>query len=959
MREHDFSEFYEGVHGHQPFPWQSDLVADILSSGTWPSLVDVPTGLGKTSLLDIAAFVTAATAGSMAGSVLGRRRMFLVVDRRLVVDQAFIHAQRIATALQEAEQSPGVLGDVARALRSLSATAEGPVLPVVRMRGGTTWESAWLTRPDTPAIITGTIDQVGSRLLFRGYGTSQRRRPIDAALVGTDSLILVDEAHLADALVTSLEAIQRFDSSPTMTGLPRPAVVQLTATASTRQDGWVSRFDEGAHAKHQIAGPRLQASKQLRIMTTDKAKLAKETATQTVELARDGTRVLAVCNTVDHAREVHGLIRASLPASTPVFLLTGRSRPLDRGSVVDAVLPLFGADREEGETAAVLVATQTIEVGIDLDAHHMVTQLASWDALVQRFGRVNRRGRWSTSDIVVIDDGDPNPPVYGSAAIETGRFLTSLATWGAAVEVSPSALRKLGPPPGVFAPAPLAPLLLAPQLDAWVRTAPAPLNDPPLDPYLHGIDRGVAPVTVAWRAGLGEFTDGESLLLEAEESATAILDTLPVRPEESIEIPIGAVRRWLSGARTTPVSDLEGDDDWDIPFGATETAVLRRELDVDGSTRWRWATARDVRPGDTIVVPAELGGVDVFGWHPASTTPVVDIAELAALRRGAAVLRLDGSVGQRFGSDEPQGLSDALRRLRSATEPDLLRESLLDLRNLLRGWLRTLSPRGAWTAADLESLGDALESMMPASVDLAEVTSDRHGVILVARPKRPWESANEESPDGTVHLSGADKVSLASHLQAVRSRAVSIGKALGLPATLLDTVADAAAWHDLGKVDPRFQAMLWDGDRMSADLAAEPLAKSGMPAADLTRRRRALRASGLPHRARHEAWSEAVVERYLADQDSPYEGDKELLLHLIASHHGHARPLLPPVHDSAEHDLEAIIHGKNVQAPLPREVPLSSADRFSRLNQRYGRWGLASLESVVRCADMTISAEGS
>ena len=105
------------------------------------------------------------------------------------------------------------------------------MLPVVRMRGGTTWESAWLTRPDTPAIITGTIDQVGSRLLFRGYGTSQRRRPIDAALVGTDSLILVDEAHLADALVTSLEAIQRFDSSPTT----KPSATCLPIPASTRE----------------------------------------------------------------------------------------------------------------------------------------------------------------------------------------------------------------------------------------------------------------------------------------------------------------------------------------------------------------------------------------------------------------------------------------------------------------------------------------------------------------------------------------------------------------------------------------------------------------------------------------------------------------------------------------------------------------------------------------------------
>ena len=81
--------------------------------------------------------------------------------------------------------------------------------------------------------------------------------------------------------------------------------------------------------------------------------------------------------------------------------------------------------------------------------------------------------------------------------------------------------------------------------------------------------------------------------------------------------------------------------------------------------------------------------------------------------------------------------------------------------------------------------------------------------------------------------------------------------------------------------------------------------------------------------------------------------------HLVASHHGHARPFLPPVLDTGEHTLEAVVDGIQVVSALPTSVRLSDAERFSRLNARYGRWGLALLEAIVRCADMTVSSEGS
>jgi CRISPR-associated endonuclease/helicase Cas3 len=60
---------------------------------------------------------------------------------------------------------------------------------------------------------------------------------------------------------------------------------------------------------------------------------------------------------------------------------------------------------------------------------------------------------------------------------------------------------------------------------------------------------------------------------------------------------------------------------------------------------------------------------------------------------------------------------------------------------------------------------------------------------------------------------------------------------------------------------------------------------------------------------------------------------QDLVLHLIAAHHGRARPLP---------DVEA----------LARNTPR----RFARLQRKYGRWGLAYLESLLRAADWAASA---
>ena len=83
-------------------------------------------------------------------------------------------------------------------------------------------------------------------------------------------------------------------------------------------------------------------------------------------------------------------------AAADVELLTGARRCLRaiRGQskrLAEARL-LVGGVVARGGGPAFLFATSAGEVGVDLDAEHMVSDLVAWERMVQRLGRVNRRG---------------------------------------------------------------------------------------------------------------------------------------------------------------------------------------------------------------------------------------------------------------------------------------------------------------------------------------------------------------------------------------------------------------------------------------------------------------------------------------------------------------------------------------------------------------------------------------
>src|SRR5439155_19947183 len=138
------------------------------------------------------------------------RRIWFVVDRRIVVDEAFERARRIVSKLADAVDGPA--REVADRLRGLSGTSLP--LGVARLRGGAWTSSDWARCPSQPTIICSTVDQLGSALLFRAYGHSDETASIYAGLAAHDSLIILDEAHCAVPFMQTLEAVARYRTEP-------------------------------------------------------------------------------------------------------------------------------------------------------------------------------------------------------------------------------------------------------------------------------------------------------------------------------------------------------------------------------------------------------------------------------------------------------------------------------------------------------------------------------------------------------------------------------------------------------------------------------------------------------------------------------------------------------------------------------------------------------------------------
>lgn len=954
-----FADFYQAVWGYPPFGWQQDL-ADRLAAVDFPQVVAVPTGLGKTSIID--AWAWAAAHNSKVPT-----RLIYVVDRRLIVDQAWTHAQHLRQQLETSEHP--TVRYVAEQLRERGG---GDPLWVARMRGGITWESRWVRSPAQPAVVTATVDQVGSRLLFRGYGLRPTMRPVDAGLVGIDSWIVVDEAHLSEPFLRTLRQIQDLQTPERQVGLPTmrftfmsatpPADADQTSVLSPTLDELMS--DPGPDVR-EVLQTRLTVSKPVHLVEAGfiKGKKVRARAVKIGEALAD--LAVRLTEETEH-RPVVGVVANTVAAARAAFnrlrdhgyrypddltLLTGRIREAERKRIITQELQTAVAERPRDthpDHPTFIVATQTIEVGADLDFDFLITEAAPLSSLVQRFGRVNRRGEGPVlkSVVVYVPKHHQQDPVYGEAVANTWNYLTSehpptvmkktrdVARWRPAnpsldLSVSNTIHLLKDAPAGVAVKAPFTPVLVSAHIERLAHTYPTPFPDQPVAPFLRGAQRDPPTVSVAWRC----LTKDPDHL----EGCVELLRLAPVRAWEFVDVPIGEFLRLINPDIDVAAGDVDVDTRPVDHSGAINQTVLGLVLTTGGDPEPIRRGDR-IQPGDRVVLDVSVGGYDRWGWtgNPGDA-PVPDVGNDAPTARA---FRLDPYLLET--QVETQGIDAELVREVS----DCLKAQESGSQSALSGLLED-------AGVDPTALPGVEKRMKNWLIQVIEVAGRKIGVA-----RQPGRTAGvgfdleDDTEDGS-SLAGTPRL-LEDHNREVGTTAHWTAKKLGLNSTLVKTLCLAGRYHDLGKADPRFQLMLYDADPLAA--ASGPLrAKSGRDPSDpAARQARAL--ARVPSGFRHEALSARIVEQHVqTDQDV----DRELLVHLVAAHHGRARPLHEPLIDPDAQPLQLDIDQTRVEVPPMRnQTSLAEADRFERLCRRYGWWGLAYLEAIVRMADMTCSEEG-
>jgi CRISPR-associated endonuclease/helicase Cas3 len=522
-----------------------------------PDVVEAPTGTGKTGV--ILAWLWRLLYGPEPDRAGTPRRLVYALPQRSLVEQ--------------------VAGEAERWIANLELAGQVAVHVVMGGEGKT--QGDWRQNMYQPAIVVGTVDSLVSKALNRGYGIGRGIYPIDFALVTNGAHWVIDEIQLCPESTTTLRQLAAFTQTP---GWQPAEPFELTCMSATVDRDRLLTVDNSAEpdvlrilAEERTGelAVRLEAARTVRRLEAEPGaygEIASAAATQ----HRDGALTLVVVNTVDAARAVY---KALAKQPTERMLLHSRFRGADRTRLME---------RLTDGTSRIVVATQVVEAGIDINASVLITEAAPWPSLVQRAGRCNRTGKVADAGLWWIPPGKPQP--YEQPDIEAS--CAELA-----------------------------------KLDGEAVTGE--------DLLMHGRDVAVtqAPVAVLRRPDFIELFDTSPDLSGAD------LDIAPyVRDADELDVQL-AWATWTAGPMVAPPADAKSpaaEYRCRVPLGE-----LAKFMKQDGVIIWRldqvagaWTRVTPqarARPGEVLLVAAEAGGYSAeVGFDPAIRTAVPGCPELNA-----------------------------------------------------------------------------------------------------------------------------------------------------------------------------------------------------------------------------------------------------------------------------------------------------------------------------------------
>jgi CRISPR-associated endonuclease/helicase Cas3 len=351
----DYSSFFRDATGYLPYPYQLRLASLPIVSRT----LHVPTGAGKTATAILSWLYRLEQAFPDAP-----RRMAYCLPMRVLVEQTRDQAIRWTDKV-------------------------GSTVQVATLMGGELDEN-WEISPEKPVLLIGTQDMLLSRALNRGYGMSRYRWPAHFGLLNNDIVWVCDEVQLmGDGLATTAQ-MAAFREQMSVIG--RCPTIWMSATTDANM---LRSVDASQPPEMFELGPEdypLESPLYRRMHATKRIQKAPEECRRPVGLAqflaerhKPGTQTIAVVNRVARARETFDAVQKIAPGA-PCHLLHSRFRAWEK----KAWQALF--EEQPPPEGRIMIATQVIEAGVDISSALMVTDLAPWSSVVQRFGRCNRAG---------------------------------------------------------------------------------------------------------------------------------------------------------------------------------------------------------------------------------------------------------------------------------------------------------------------------------------------------------------------------------------------------------------------------------------------------------------------------------------------------------------------------------------------------------------------------------------
>lgn len=591
-----YGDWFASIAGFQPHGWQRALGE---AEACADRMLRIPTGFGKTAGVVLPWLFHRVIRGDLGWPT----RLVFCLPMRVLVEQT-------AAAIQAWIERAGGGADAHVLMGGVEA-------------------DRWELRPERPAVLVGTQDMLLSRAVNRGYGEGRARWPMTFGLVSQDALWVLDEVQLMDVgLATSAQLAAFREDDRARRARVRPAFTWWMS--ATLQPAWLETVDmrEAARAlgegavripEQERRGGLWEVNKRIEVADAgSEAELARmisgrhAAGTLTLVVVNQVQRAVAVMQAIEDAcHEKRGRARVRRAGAPEVRLVHSRFRGAERAGWAAAFLSR-GACQAEALPAAgrIVVATQVVEAGVDVSARLLVTDLAPWSSLVQRFGRCARY-EGESGEIVVLGKSKSALP-YEEADLEAAAAAV-MRLAGERGDASPrsldafeagcdeASLRRL------YRYSPVHVIRRRDVDDLFDTTPDLSGGDIDVSRYIRSGDERDA--RVFWRA------------IAPRERSFARDEIGAVRREELCPVPVGELSDFAR-------ADRQG-----------------RPLFTLDYVRGEWVRVKDadrITPGMTVLLPSSAGGYSAaLGWSPKWTEAVPPVPGEAG---GGAGERLDRSA---------------------------------------------------------------------------------------------------------------------------------------------------------------------------------------------------------------------------------------------------------------------------------------------------------------------------